>query len=118
MPWRCSASGPGCWPAGMPEHRLQSGDNERMGSTGPASAVNRMPGGRPGPPLAGLARRVLGAPVTGRALRELAFCAIEGPLGLSVVAVLVALPGLGLLAALLAGGGARTAAAYPGSAHP
>jgi len=99
---------------------MHGGDNGRMGSTGPASApaVNRMPGGRPGHPLAGFARRAVRAPVAGRALREVAFCAIEGPLGLSVVALLAALPGLGLLAALLAGGGARTAAGHPGSAHP
>ncbi|HSR24537.1 MAG TPA: hypothetical protein VLW53_13360, partial [Candidatus Eisenbacteria bacterium] len=85
-----------------------------MGSTGPASpAVNQVPGGGPGHPLAGLARRALRAPVTGRALRELAFCAIEGPLGLSVLAALIALPALGLLAALLAGGGAGTAGGNP-----
>src|SRR5215472_13482455 len=85
-----------------------------MGSTGPATpAVNREPGGGPGHPAAGLARRALRAPATGRALRELAFCAIEGPLGLSVLAALIALPGLGLLAALLAGGGAGTAGGNP-----
>src|SRR5262249_21926656 len=88
--------------------------------TGPASApaVNRMPGGRPGHPLAGFARRAVRAPVAGRALREVAFCAIEGLLGLSVGALLAALPGLGLLAALLAGGAGRTAAGHPSSAHP
>jgi signal transduction histidine kinase len=61
------------------------------------------------------------APVTRRALRDLAFCAIEGTLGLTVLAALVALPGLGLMAALLAGGGARRAAvhpAYTGGAQP
>src|SRR5262252_6606951 len=85
-----------------------------MGSTGPAStAVNQVPGGQPGHPVAGLARRALRAPVTSRALRELAFCAIEGPLGLSVLAVVFALPALGLLAALLAGGGAGTAGGHP-----
>src|SRR5215813_2468498 len=104
----------------MPEHRMHGRDNGRMGSTGPASApaVSRMPGGRPGHPLAGFARRAVRAAVAGRALREVAFCAIEGPLGLSVVALLAALPGLGLLAALVAGGGARTAAGHPGGAHP
>ena len=85
---------------------MRNGDNDPMGSTGPASpAVNRMPGSRPG------------HPVTGRALRELAFCAIEGPLGLAVLGAVIALPALGLLAALLAGGGAQTAAAHPGT-HP
>jgi len=85
-----------------------------MGSTGPASpAVNQVPGSRPGHPVAGLARQALRAPVTGRALRELAFCAVEGPLGLSVLAAVFALPALGLLAALLAGGGAGTAAGHP-----
>ena len=98
----------------MPEYWLRNGDNERMGSTGPASpAVNRVPGGRPGHPVAGLARRAVRAPVTGRALRELAFCAIEGPLGLSVLVAVFALPALGLLAALLAGGGAGTAGGHP-----
>jgi len=43
--------------------------------------------------------------VAGRALRELAFCAIGGALGLSVLAATAALPALGMLAALLAGGG-------------
>ena len=85
-----------------------------MGSARPATpAVNQVPGGRPGHPAAGLARRALRAPVTGRALRELAFCALEGPLGLSVLAVVFALPALGLLAALLAGGGAGTAGGHP-----
>src|SRR5262252_2806976 len=85
-----------------------------MGSTGPASpTVNQVPGGRPGHPVAGLARRALRAPVTGRTLRELAFCAIEGPLGLSVLAALAALPALALLAALLTGGGAGTAGGHP-----
>jgi len=85
-----------------------------MGSTGPATpAVNQGPGGRPGHPLAGLARQALRAPVTGRALRELAFCAIEGPLGLSVLAAVAALPALGVLAALLAGGGAGTFGGQP-----
>src|SRR5689334_24954789 len=98
----------------MPEHRLRNGDNERMGSTGPASpAVNQVPGGRPGHPVAALARRALRAPVTGRALRELAFCAIEGPLGLSVLAAVAALPALGVLAALLAGGGTGTFGGEP-----
>ena len=98
---------------------MRNGDNEHMGSASPATpAANGMPGGRPGHPLAGLARRLLRAPVTGRALRELAFCAIEGPLGLAVLAAVVALPALGLLAALLAGGGARTAAAHPGTQPP
>jgi signal transduction histidine kinase len=90
-----------------------------MGSTGPASpAVNQAPGSRPGHPVAGLARQALRAPVTGRALRELAFCAIEGPLGLAVLAAVAtlpaALPVLGRLAALLAGGGAQTTAGHPG----
>jgi signal transduction histidine kinase len=76
-----------------------------MDITSPVTAGRRMPGSGPGHPLARLARRVVRAPVTGRALRELAFCAIEGPLGLSVIAALAALPALGLLAALLAGGG-------------
>src|SRR5690349_2863221 len=85
-----------------------------MGSTGPATpAVNQVPGGRPGHPLAPLAGQALRAPATGRALRELAFCAIEGPLGLSVLAAVAALPALGLLAALLAGGGAGTAGGHP-----
>src|SRR5215472_8272035 len=115
--WCCSASGPGCWPAGMPEHRTRNGDNERMGSTGPAPpAVNQMTGSRPGHPVAGLARQALRAPVTGRALRELAFCAIEGPLGLSVLAAVAALPALGLLAALLAGARSATAPPPPFSA--
>jgi len=85
-----------------------------MGSTGPASpTANQVPGSRPGHPVAGPARQALRAPVTGRALRELAFCAIEGPLGLSVLAVVVALPGLGLLASRLTGGGARPTPAHP-----
>src|SRR5215472_14979824 len=113
-PWCCSASEPGCWPAGMPEHRTRNGDNERMGSTGQAPpAVNQMPGSRPGHPVAGFARQALRVPVTVRALRELAFCAIGGPLGLSVLAAVAALPALGLLAALLAGGGAQSATAHP-----
>jgi signal transduction histidine kinase len=52
-----------------------------------------------------------------RALRELAFCAIDGPLGLAVPAALAALPALGLLAALLAGNGPPSRAAA-GSVHP
>jgi len=88
--------------------------NEGMGSIGPASpAVNQVPGSRPGHPLAGLARQALRAPVTGRALRELAFCAIDGPLGLSVLAALAVLPALVSLAALLAGSGAGTAGGHP-----
>src|SRR5689334_17970833 len=85
-----------------------------MGSTGPASpAVNQVPGRQPGHPLTGLARQALRAPATGRALRELAFFAIEGPLGLSVLAVVIALPGLAAMASLLAGGGAGTAGGHP-----
>jgi hypothetical protein len=85
-----------------------------MGSTGRASrAANQVPGGRPGHPVAGPARQAMHTPVTVRALRELAFCAIEGPLGLSVLAAVFALPALGLLATLLAGGGAGTAGGHP-----
>jgi signal transduction histidine kinase len=77
-----------------------------MRSTSAASpAVNQDPGRRPGHPLAGFARQALRAPVTGRARRELAFCAIEGLLGLAVIAAVVALPALAVLASLLAGGG-------------
>jgi signal transduction histidine kinase len=76
--------------------------NERMGSTGRASpAANQAPGSRPGHPVAGYARQALRAPVTARALRELAFCAIEGPLGLSVLAAVVALPVLALFISLV-----------------
>jgi signal transduction histidine kinase len=75
-----------------------------MGGTGRASpAANQVPGNRPGHLVAGHARQALRAPVTGRALRELAFCAIEGPLGLSVLVAVVALPALVPLAALLGG---------------
>jgi signal transduction histidine kinase len=59
--------------------------------------------------------------VAGRALRELAFCAIEGPLGLLPLAVLAALPMLAvLLTVLLAGNGTpsrRAAGTQPAGAH-
>ncbi len=42
----------------------------------------------------------------GRALRDLAFCAIEGPLGVLILAVLAALPLVGLLVSVLTGAGA------------
>jgi signal transduction histidine kinase len=44
---------------------------------------------------------VVRTPVTGRALRELAFCAIEGPLGLAVLAALIVLPALPVLGLIL-----------------
>jgi signal transduction histidine kinase len=72
-----------------------------MDSTGPVTAASRVPGGRPGRPLAGPLRRAVRAPVTGRALRELAFCAIEGPLGLAVLAALIVLPALPVLGLIL-----------------
>jgi hypothetical protein len=93
---------------------MRNGNNERMDSTGPvSSAVNQVPGSGPGHPAAGLTRQALRAPVTGRALRELAFCAIEGPLGLSVLAAVVALSASGLLASRLTGGAARPTPAHP-----
>src|SRR5258708_15955435 len=122
----------GCWPAGMPEpgrrpaegpgsgrgpavapgsrrrlavapeHRAGNGDNEAMGTaqrTGRAQRELRQQ----------LSRfrsiRYRSNWVSGRALRELTFCAIEGPLGVLVLLVLVALPLLGLLVSVLVGGG-------------
>jgi signal transduction histidine kinase len=90
-----------------------------MGSTGPVTspAADRVSGGRPG--LAEYAREAVRAPVSARALRELAFCVIEVPLGLLVVAIPVGLGTLGVLVALLTHGGpppARHAHAHPGGA--
>src|SRR5215472_15201209 len=91
-------------------------DNTSMGSTGPVTspAADQVSGGRPG--LVGLAREAVCAPVSARALRELAFCLIEVPLGLLVVAIPVGLGGLGLLVALLTHGGPppRRDHAHPG----
>jgi signal transduction histidine kinase len=58
---------------------------------------------------------IVRAPVTGRAWRELLFCAVEVPLGLCVLVVPIALAALPLVVTLLASGGppARSAAAHP-----
>jgi signal transduction histidine kinase len=57
-------------------------------------------------PVTAAARAVARTPFTARALRELLFCLIEVPLGLSVLIILAALP---LPVALLTQGGARPA---------
>jgi hypothetical protein len=58
---------------------------------------------------------IVRAPVTGRAWRELLFCAVEVPLGLCVLVVPIALAALPLVVTLLANGGppARSAPAHP-----
>ena len=84
-----------------------------MDSTGPVTAAIQLAGGRPGRPRAAAVRRVVHEPVTGRALRELAFCAIEGPLGLALLAALLALLALPVLGVILVPWVARRFAAVP-----
>ena len=74
------------------------------GSVGPVAA-GQWPDRRPAGALARALRAVAQAPFSARARRELAFCAAEVPLGLSVLVVPVALMGLvGLVVTLLANG--------------
>jgi signal transduction histidine kinase len=92
-----------------------------MGSTGPVNGptASGTSGGRPGRWLAVRTRHPVRAPVVGRVLRELAFCAIEGPLELLALATLVALPALlGVAVSLLAGGAQprRSAGGHPAHA--
>jgi signal transduction histidine kinase len=90
-----------------------------MGTTGP---VNPDAAGRPGDrgpaaSRAALAPAIARAPFTGQAWRELLFCAIEVPLGLCVLAFLMALAALLPAATLLAYGGpgrAQSALGHPG----
>jgi len=95
-----------------------------MGATGPVNpAAAGQPAGRApaGPVMAGgspaaVAGAVLRAPFSGWAWRELLFCAIEVPLGFSVLVLPIALLGLPLAVALLVHGGPRLPGSAP--AHP
>src|SRR5215813_8909951 len=87
-----------------------------MGATGP---VNPAAAGRParaGGSPAAVAGAVLRGPFTGRAWRELLFCAIEVPLGFCVLVFPIALAGLPLAVALLVHGGRPPSGPTP--AHP
>jgi signal transduction histidine kinase len=89
-----------------------------MSATGPVNpaAADRPAGSGPGGSLAALAGAVLRAPFTGRAWRELLFCAIEVPLGLCALVFPIALVALPSAVALLSSGGALSA--RPGGAPP
>ena len=89
-----------------------------MSATGPVNpaAAGRPPDSRPGGSLAALAGAVLRAPFTGRAWRELLFCAIEVPLGLCALVFPIALVALPSAVALLSSGGPLSA--RPGGAPP
>jgi signal transduction histidine kinase len=79
--------------------------NDLVGVTGSVSPVTagQWPDRRPAGALERALRAVAQAPFSARARRELAFCAAEVPLGLSVLVVPVALMGLmGLVVTLLA----------------
>jgi signal transduction histidine kinase len=109
-----------------------------MSATGPANPAaaghppDRGPGGSagqggtagqggPGNPLGALAREVVRAPFTARAMREVLFCGIEVPLGLCVFAFPLALAGLPFAVTLLAHGAsplARSSAAQPAGVAP
>ena len=89
-----------------------------MSATGPVNpaAADRPTGSGPGGSLAALAGAVLRAPFTGRAWRELLFCAIEVPLGLCALVFPIALVALPSAVALLSSGGPLSA--RPGGAPP
>src|SRR5690349_13476586 len=93
-------------------------ENRHMSATGPVNpaATGRPPGSGPGGSLAALAGVVLRAPFTGRAWRELLFCAIEVPLGLCALVFPIALVALPSAVALLSSGGPLSA--RPGGAPP
>ena len=80
--------------------------NDLVGVTGSVSpvAAGQWPDRRRGGALARGIRAAARAPLTGRALRELLFCAAEVPLGLSILVVPLALAGLPLVVALLISG--------------
>jgi signal transduction histidine kinase len=79
--------------------------NDLVGVTGSVSpvAAGQRPDRRPGG-LAHDIRAAARAPCSARALRELLFCAVKGPLGLTVLVIPVALVGLPLTATLLVHG--------------
>jgi len=94
-----------------PENPAAAGQPSGHGPAG--SAGPDAPGVAGGSPAAaGLA--VARAPFTGRAWRELLFCAIEVPLGLCALVFPIALVALPSVVALLSSGGP----ARPGPAHP
>ena len=80
--------------------------NDLVGVTGSASpvAAGQRPARHQGGGLVRGAVAAARAPFTGRALRELLFCAIEVPLGLSFLAVPIALTVLPLVLTLLVSG--------------
>jgi signal transduction histidine kinase len=93
-----------------------------MGATGPVNPAAAGPAGREpdraGGSPAALAPAIARAPFTGRAWRELLFCAIEVPLGLCVLVFPIALAGLPLAVALLVHGGPRQSGPTPADAGP
>src|SRR5215471_523947 len=96
-----------------PENPAAAGQPSGHGAAG--SAEPDAPGTAGGSPAAaGLA--VARTPFTGRAWRELLFCAIEVPLGLCALVFPIALLGLPSAVALLSYGGLPPA--RPGPAHP
>jgi len=90
--------------------------NDLVGLTGSASpvAAGERAARHQGGGLVRGAGAAARAPFTARALRELLFCAVEVPLGLSFLVVPVALTGLPLLVTLLVSG----AHPAPRQAHP